>query len=106
MPAEQPGLPLRLKIEEPILACSIVPQLEGARENRSEFDVDEEIGSDEPRFVLRANDPLAPAAVRAWAERFLERKAGAGGLSLDEVRKYQQALAIADSMDAWRVRQS
>lgn len=42
------------------------------RHLRSDYDPIQDpsgkIGDDEPVFVLRANDPAAPASVRAWAD--------------------------------------
>ena len=48
---------------------------------------------DEPIFVLRAQDALAPYAIKLWAER-----ARWNGLSKE---KYDEALAIAHRMTEW-----
>jgi len=49
---------------------------------------------DEPVFVLRAKDPLAPTAIIEWAE-----SASNQGLHADKIR---EALACADAMQQWR----
>lgn len=48
---------------------------------------------DEPVFVLRAQDRLAPALVRAWAN--LAHRHGCSELKVAEAR------ALAARMDAW-----
>jgi hypothetical protein len=57
---------------------------------------------DEPLFVLRAHDELAPDIVRAWAERYRAHKAKTAPLTDREYRKYLEALSLAETMDAWR----
>ncbi len=61
---------------------------------------------DMPIFVLLPTDPDAPGAVRDWARRYIERKAGAliagGPTETREQRKYLDALKVADVMDHWR----
>jgi hypothetical protein len=47
----------------------------------------------EPKFLLRARDPAAAAAVRAWAAAFQSL----GG----ELAVVEQALRQADAMDGW-----
>lgn len=49
---------------------------------------------DEPVFVLRAKDIVAPAAVRGWCE--LAAVAGAGEAKLME------AIQVAEDMMAWQ----
>ena len=56
------------------------------------------IPSDEPTFLLRAQDSCAAEAVRAWAELQL-----AIGTSTAVV---EQALTQADAMDAWPVKKT
>lgn len=50
---------------------------------------------DEPVFILRAQDLVAPAAVRAWAE--YARRAGT------PEAKCKAAEKVAADMDAWRL---
>lgn len=69
--------------------------------------MDDKIAPDEPRFTLRANDWRAPAHVRRWAEEYLADKSQQDAdnvVSVRHVRKYQSALAIADSMEAWQAK--
>ena len=49
--------------------------------------------SDEPVFVLRAKDKLAPMTVRHWATMAEGRQ---------EPAKLAEALQLADQMEAWR----
>lgn len=50
---------------------------------------------DEPVFVLRAKDPIAPAAVEEWARQ-------AQQTGRHEPAKIEEARALAASMRAWR----
>lgn len=62
---------------------------------------------DEPLFVLRAQDKLAPGMVRQWAEKLRQHhiKAGTSGKKLAAaIAKHAEALEIADAMDAWHTR--
>jgi hypothetical protein len=51
-------------------------------------------GDDEPLFILRAKDMVAPGVVRVWAH--YARGAGA------PEEKVQEALAAADRMEQWQ----
>jgi hypothetical protein len=51
---------------------------------------------DEPIFVLRAQDRLAPGLVRAWADQ--AERAGCAGEKINEAR------ALAEAMERWPVR--
>lgn len=51
---------------------------------------------DEPVFILRAQDRLAPALVRAWAS--LAREHGC------DVVKCQMAVEVAEDMEDWHTR--
>ena len=53
--------------------------------------------ADEPVFVLRATDELAPQVVRYWAAVFARQP-----LSREDRRKVQKARAIATEMEKWR----
>ena len=48
---------------------------------------------DEPVFVLRAKDPFAPQAIRLWATMSVQ---------YHEPEKIDEALALADAMEAYR----
>lgn len=60
--------------------------------------------ADEPIFVLRANDELAPAIVREWAQRYLMLKTKERPHTLDvrQTAKMHDALCLAKAMEAWR----
>lgn len=55
---------------------------------------------DEPVFVLRANDELAPDIVRAWAVTY--RSAKGPSITPEQQRKHDEALELAAAMEAWR----
>lgn len=58
---------------------------------------------DEPIFVLRANDESAASQVRAWAGHYYHSKGTEYGIiDIRQREKYNDALATADQMDAWR----
>ena len=59
---------------------------------------------DEPLFVLRANDELAPDAVEKWAFEYAKKKVKINGgfMSGRQVEKFQEALACANSMRVWK----
>ena len=58
---------------------------------------------DEPLFVLRANDELAPAIVVSWANRYLAAKGGLGKMSPAQFEKWCEAHALAESMLQWKL---
>jgi hypothetical protein len=62
----------------------------------------------EPLFVLRANDPLAPALVRLWAnEYFLSKKRTQDTPLTDrQMAKYTEAKTLASQMEAWKAEQA
>lgn len=58
---------------------------------------------DEPLFVLRANDELAPSIVRTWAVMYHKAKAEqTGGITESQRAKYDEAMALASLMEQWR----
>jgi hypothetical protein len=58
---------------------------------------------DEPLFVLRANDELAPSIVRTWAVMYHKAKAEqTGGITEAQRAKYDEAMALASMMEQWR----
>lgn len=59
---------------------------------------------DEPIFVLRANDELAPDIVRAWAVTY--RSAKGPNITPEQRRKADEALELAAAMEAWRYHQA
>jgi len=56
-------------------------------------------GDDEPVFVLRATDKLAPALVREWARQFAVHYIGYDRSHWEG--KYTEALNLAEAMEAW-----
>jgi ribosomal protein L7Ae-like RNA K-turn-binding protein len=56
----------------------------------------QKVATDEPIFVLRAQDILAPEVVRAWARQAKEHGTPAV--------KVHEALALADAMERWPTR--
>jgi hypothetical protein len=65
------------------------------KQNPGQFDCYAKLAADEPYFVLRAKDPLAPVLVELWAA--LRRLASEG-----EYSKLQEARNCAQTMRAWR----
>jgi len=63
---------------------------------------------DEPIFVLKSTDELAPGIIREWAHRYFESKmavqhyCGTGGMTEAQKSKYREALDLAHQMEAWR----
>lgn len=58
---------------------------------------------DEPLFVLRANDELAPGVVRTWAALYRTTKVNAGLYDERAQAKWREAITLANQMDAWRL---
>jgi hypothetical protein len=65
----------------------------GTKNNPGLYDCYDKAEPDEPMFVLLARDPKAPDLVRTWAYR--SDPLGAGP-------KFDEAMACAEAMDAWR----
>jgi hypothetical protein len=65
----------------------------GTRNNPGKHDCMHKIAPDEPFFVLRANDPIAPAVVRMWAAQYWQ----SGG----DPEKVAEARRCAEAMEAW-----
>lgn len=57
---------------------------------------------DEPIFVLRANDELAPIVVRLWAGAYLEMKTRKDRATPQQIDKYLEAMTCARAMEEWR----
>ena len=67
----------------------------GTKKNPGQFDCYAAAGDDEPIFVLRANDPLAPLLVREWSNRYYDEKKPA------TQKKAAEARACARAMELW-----
>ena len=77
----------------------------GTKANPGRFNCYAAADDDEPIFVLRANDPLAAALVREWANRYEIRKVGEQGGNVFErkgIEKSDEARACAYAMELWR----
>lgn len=59
-------------------------------------------GDDEPLFVLRANDELAPNIVRLWASLYMRKHMMAGSLTPARSDKWGEAIELAVQMEEWR----
>ena len=57
---------------------------------------------DEPLFVLRANDELAPIIVRSWAYAYRRDKRERGEYTLERMKKFEDAMACASAMEQWK----
>jgi hypothetical protein len=64
------------------------------KQNPGRYDCYAKLADDEPYFVLRATDPLAPALVELWASLRLAREG--------EHSKLQEARNCAHMMRSWR----
>lgn len=61
---------------------------------------------DEPLFVLRANDELAPLLVDDWAGKYLAAKGGLNAMTATQQQKYYGAIFLANDMRRWKRRSS
>lgn len=57
---------------------------------------------DEPLFVLRANDELAPNLVIMWASKYQVRKGGYAAMTDRQRAKFHEALQLAQQMRDWK----
>lgn len=57
---------------------------------------------DEPIFVLKSTDEIAPGIVREWAHLYRQQKGGLGRMTEKQTAKWREALQLADKMDSWR----
>ena len=73
----------------------------GTKNNPGEFDCYTAAEPDEPLFVLRANDELAPNLVRFWATDYVMRKRMTGEWNQDVEHKADEARDLADQMVKW-----
>lgn len=57
---------------------------------------------DEPIFVLKSTDEVAPGIVREWALRYkLSKQSLPGGWTSKQEAKYYEALSLATQMEFW-----
>lgn len=74
----------------------------GTKNNPGPFDCYAKADPDEPIFVLRAKDPLAPALVRLWAHVRMVYDSAKGE---HDASKYREANDCALDMEHWREKQ-
>lgn len=64
------------------------------------------IGDDEPVFLLRASDVLAPAVICDWADRYLNtQRRLAGEVTEPALAKFKSAHAVQKAMREWKAAQ-
>lgn len=56
---------------------------------------------DEPLFVLKATDALAPTLVREWVARYIHDKVRNKSFGPREVAKADEAFTVAEQMEDW-----
>jgi hypothetical protein len=61
---------------------------------------------DEPIFVLRANDEIAPALVLKWAYNYRALKGGDANMTDRQRAKCLEAISLAHAMEEWKLRHS
>ena len=81
----------------------------GTKLKPGKFDCYAKAAEDEPIFVLRAKDPLAPDIVRHWAQSYqlhneIANSTGDGpeALTASQHEKYTEAMACANAMVKWK----
>ena len=72
------------------------------KNNPGEFDCYAAAHPDEPLFVLRSTDPLAPQLVREWAVLYTRDRGGIDALDERQERKVTEALQCAREMEDWK----
>jgi hypothetical protein len=71
----------------------------GTKENPGQIDCYGAAAPDEPIFVLRASDELAPIVVRVWAELY---KGVKRDLTPKQAMKFSEAHTCAAAMERYR----
>ncbi len=56
--------------------------------------------TDEPVFVLRGQDLLAPLVVQDWIQRFMQGLSPAPPTT-EQSKKYREAMRVAEEMQKW-----
>ena len=72
----------------------------GTKNNPGKFDCYANLEADEPYFLLRANDPIAPHLVRLWAVMY--RLLKGAPLNWRQHDKALEAEDCAKNMEQWR----
>jgi hypothetical protein len=64
------------------------------------------IGDDEPVFLLRASDVLAPAVICDWADRYFNaQRRLTGAVTEEALAKFKSAHAVQKAMREWKAAQ-
>ena len=71
----------------------------GTKNNPGKYDCYDNMDPDEPHFVLRAKDPLAPTLVRMWLT--LRKQLNPAEPGTAEYEKQEEALTCAVNMENW-----
>ena len=66
------------------------------------FDCYAALAPDEPYFILKSTDELAPEVVEGWADLYIESKRLEGGLDERAQKKYREALEVCEAMRVWK----
>lgn len=74
----------------------------GTKANPGKYDCYDKAGPDEPLFVLRANDPMAPMVVKFWIYLSQEKYKNSEGWS----EKLVEAEKCVNDMVAWKSRKN
>ena len=73
------------------------------KNNPGAYDCYAAVEPDEPYFLVRANDPLAPGMVRGWAiQRVHQIMQGIKPNTPEQWDKVSEALRCASEMEVWR----
>jgi hypothetical protein len=75
----------------------------GTKNNPGKYDCYAAAEPDEPLFVLRATDPLAPNTIRGWAmNRCHQIASGVRPNTPEQWEKIAEAFSCATNMETWR----
>lgn len=61
---------------------------------------------DEPVFILRANDELAPDTIIQWANQYRLRKGDWLRMTVEQRQKFENALKVAEAMRTYKAMKS
>ena len=75
----------------------------GTKTNPGQIDCYAAAEDDEPIFVLRANDPIAPKVILYWASLYDHNHPNR---TADQLDKLTTALMTAEDMAQWKIRRT
>jgi len=73
----------------------------GTKNNPGAYDCYANLEPDEPYFVLKATDPMAPSLVRSWA-MMRQQQVEQGVKPAEDLAKVAEARQCAAQMEIWR----